>query len=431
MATIKFRLRTLSETSPQPVYLVFRHKNEKLVLGTGLKVAPDHWNAEKQRVKNTTQAPDRDAINAALTNLKAETEKYYAEGIAARSFTVERLKKHLQTYQGGDTKQDTKNFLAFVRQFIEESPKRVQPNGKSIDLNTVAKYKATLHLVEAFTQETRRVLLFDDIDLDFYHDFTKWLHKRPHRKGTAYSANAVGKHIQTIKTFMNAATEAKLTENRAFQSKHFKATKEESDNVYLSEDELNALLAFSLDQVPHLERVRDMFIIGAWTGLRFSDFSKFNPRKYIKGDFIEIETEKTGARVVIPLFEPVRIIIEKYAGQLPAPISNQKFNDYIKEVCRRAGINQPTLKGMTVGGVRRIDTFEKWQMISTHTARRSFATNAYKAGVPAISIMQITGHKTERAFLKYIKATAQEHAQLMFARWSKSQENQKTIKIAL
>lgn len=132
-----------------------------------------------------------------------------------------------------------------------------------------------------------------------------------------------------------------------------------------------------------------------------------------------MEQQKTGGHVAIPLHPVFLKIWEKYDGQLPNNISNQKFNDYIKEVCQIAEINATVFKSITRGGRKETTSYEKWQIVSSHTARRSFATNLYLSGFPAISIMKITGHKTESAFLKYIKVTSEEHAKMLMEHWKK------------
>ncbi|MEI6410258.1 MAG: site-specific integrase [Bacteroidota bacterium] len=423
MATVKFQLRQPAGVSAQPVYLVFRYKNERLVHSTGAKVQPRFWNPEKQRVKNTTEVPDRDAINALLSALDAETTRYYNEALARQAFSLEGLKKHLLEFQGrGGKQEDAKTFFDFFRQFIEGSHTRTQAEtGERIHPRTVAKYKTTLHLLEEFAAQYSRRLDFATIDIDFYEDFTGFLQNRVHHKGTFYSANGIGKHIQVLKTVLNEATTKGVNTNQAYKARKFKVLKEESDNVYLNETELEALYNLDLSAQKRLERVRDLFIVGAWTGLRFSDLSKLDPGKHIKGDIIEIEQDKTGGKVWIPINHFVRAILDKYAGRMPETISNQKFNDYLKEACKLAGITERSQKAITRGG-QRVTTFrEKWEMVSTHTARRSFATNLFKSGFPSISIMQITGHKTEKAFLKYIKVTGQEHAKLLKLHWEKSQ----------
>ena len=120
--------------------------------------------------------------------------------------------------------------------------------------------------------------------------------------------------------------------------------------------------------------------------------------------------EKTGNDVSIPILPTVRRIIDKYKGDLPKPLSNQKMNDYLKEVGELAGLDSQESKTLTKGGLRVTKTQSKFELVTTHTARRSFCTNNYLAGMDSISIMAISGHKSEREFLGYIKVTPREHA---------------------
>ena len=132
---------------------------------------------------------------------------------------------------------------------------------------------------------------------------------------------------------------------------------------------------------------------------------------------IHLEQSKTGSRVIIPLHPVVNNILEKYNNELPRVITNQKFNKYLKEVTKEAKLEDLVHKAITKGGVRKSTRHKKRELVTTHTARRSFATNLYKSGFPSRSIMQITGHKTEAAFLKYIKVTPEEHAKMLELHW--------------
>ncbi len=143
-----------------------------------------------------------------------------------------------------------------------------------------------------------------------------------------------------------------------------------------------------------------------------------------------MEQFKTQGKVVIPCHPVVTAMLDKYNGVLPAAISNQKMNDYVKELCQLADITHKESKGITKGGKRVIRTVEKWQLVSTHTARRSFATNMYVLGVPAITIMRITGHKTEKAFMRYIKLDEEQHAQIIALHWQKQIAAASPFKIA-
>ena len=189
----------------------------------------------------------------------------------------------------------------------------------------------------------------------------------------------------------------------------------------MTEDELAKLYALKINN-KKLEEVRDLFIFGAWVGLRFSDFSNIKPENIIQIDgdyFIKTITQKTKELVIIPCNPVIMEIFEKYAdrpNKLPKTISNQKFNDYIKDVCKLAEFNE-------VGRISAKPKDILADLVSSHTARRSFATNYYLQGFPTIDLMKITGHRTERSFLKYIKVskldTAKRLSEHIKVNWSR------------
>jgi integrase len=124
--------------------------------------------------------------------------------------------------------------------------------------------------------------------------------------------------------------------------------------------------------------------------------------------------------VVIPIHSSVEKILKKYNGVLPPSLSNQKTNDALKEVGKKLpSLQKTTSRTFTKGGVKETKTFQKWELLSSHTARRSFATNEYLAGMQTLTIMAITGHRSEKSFLKYIKLTPNEHARLLKGHWEK------------
>ena len=169
-----------------------------------------------------------------------------------------------------------------------------------------------------------------------------------------------------------------------------------------------------------LEKTRDLFIIGCYTGLRFSDFSQLTSDNISNGR-IKIKTQKTGEIVVIPIHWTVKEILEKYSGTakgLPRPISNQKMNEYLKDMGKAVEINEPIIVNTVKGGLRAQTTVPKYKLIATHTCRRSFATNLYLDNVSPILIMKITGHKTEKSFMGYLRISQEENANELQKHWS-------------
>jgi integrase len=217
--------------------------------------------------------------------------------------------------------------------------------------------------------------------------------------------NTIGKLITNLKVFLREALEDGLTTNNIFTHRKFKSINYRSDTVYLTTEEIKALQDLDLTKQPCYERVRDMFVIGCYIGLRHSDLSRLQPQ-HIDDGMITIKQQKTDDVVIIPLVNKVIPILEKYNNNLPK-ISNQKYNEYLYEVCKKCKVLEKEITIHEIKGGKKITILKpKYEFISSHTARRSMATNEYKAGDLEISeIMAITGHKTEKSFYKYIRET--------------------------
>ena len=408
-AGITYELREPHREGERPIHLIVYFNGERLRLSTGLKVLAKDWDSDNRQVRR--KAPDSSLKNKSLSDLVGEVGRICTELQALRALTSASLKKRIEAYLWPKEEID-KSFFGFVEEFIKKSPERINPaNGKKIEYRTIQKYKTVLSVLQDFAKSYPRKIDFDTIDLDFYGDFTEYLTNKKQ-----FAANNVGKYVQTLKVFLNEATAKGINTKSDYKSRRFKVVKESADSIYLSEKELQSLYEFDLSKNTRLERVRDLFIVGCWTGLRFSDLVSISP-EHVRQGIITIEQSKTGFKVIIPCHPIVRAIMDKYKGSLPRAISNQKMNDYLKELCKLSGMVEIVHKSITKGGVRVVTACEKWELVSTHTARRSFATNAYKMGIPTITIMRITGHRTEKAFLSYIKLSDEEHAQIIADAW--------------
>lgn len=415
---IAFVLRDPASKTPTPIVGLVRFNNDRLKISTGFKVKPAHWNERMSRVKNVVDATDKDQINIFLSGLEEEVGRILSELRSARqAVTKDVIREKVDAYLKpvAATQPLTGPALfTFIDQFIEDAPQRVNiETGKQINHRTIQKYRTTVRVLREFAAIYKRPVDFGTMDLDFYGDFTGYLTKK---EGLA--VNSVGKYVQTLKVFLNEATAKGVNVKLDYKSSRFKVLKEDADSIYLTEPELQRLSDLDLTGKPRLERVRDLFLVGCYTGLRFSDFIAIRP-EYVKDGLIRMEQFKTMGKVVIPCHPVVQTMLDKYNGQLPGAISNQKMNDYLKEVCQLAGLTSREGKGITKGGVRVVRSVEKWQLVSTHTARRSFATNMYLLGVPAITIMRITGHKTEKAFMRYIRLDEEQHAKIIALHWQK------------
>jgi len=232
---------------------------------------------------------------------------------------------------------------------------------------------------------------FDTIGKDFYLKFTGYL------KEIGLMPNTVGSHIKRIKRLMNEAVEDKITTNQDHLKRDFKTIKVDVDKIYLTNDEIQALYEMEIE-IPDKIWARDIFVLNCYTGLRHSDWTKITMDN-IQGGKLFVKTQKTDEPVIIPVKPIVIEIMKKYNYNLKV-LSLQKTNDAIRLIGAMA-------YNKKLGGSNN----KKWLEIRTHTARRSFATNAYLAGIPMHDIMKITGHRKTESFLKYIKVTKLETAE--------------------
>ena len=414
MANVKFIIRDMDADSEQTIYITSRFgRNEKLMYATPLKIEPLFWDGKKERVKNSKYCTNKDEVNAAITTIDSKVNSFIAESIAkGESITKESLRSFLDTCFGKKVAA-AHDFHSFFAEFIRLCDTRVSPRrgGQTIDYKTKREYARTYYYIQEYEKKRKIRLEFRSITQTFFNDFVAFLQE------LGLSTNTIWHKTVSLKAVMKAANEQELTDNTKYQL--FKNVSEESQAIALSENELDILARFDFSSSARLERTRDLFLVGCWTGLRFSDFTRIREEN-IKDDMITIQQQKTNEFVTIPLHPVFLRIWEKYNGNLPGNISNQKFNDNLKDVCREAGLTEHVIKSITKGGKKQTTIYEKWQLVSSHTARRSFATNLYKSGFPSISIMQITGLKTESSFLKYIKVTKEEHAKMLMMHWQKN-----------
>ncbi|MBL4676398.1 MAG: site-specific integrase [Mucilaginibacter sp.] len=425
MAEVNFYLRDNKAEKDTGVLLYLSYNGVRLNICTVERINPKFWDATNQRAKQTKSFPTNAEFNARLNYVRNKVQETYRkylndnDQIQPSPLTIRTLIKF--QFNGKTEKQASKplTLVSYAENYVHqiETGKRITREGKRLSKSTLKIHKTHLSILKEYELTKQKPITFEDVNLDFYLDFTQYL--TTIRK---YSINTIGKHIKTLKGILNEATETGKNTKLDFKSKRFVAPAQAIDNVYLNADELKILEQYDFSANGRLDRVRDLFLIGCWTGLRFSDFSTIAV-KNIKERVIQIKTQKTGKEVIIPIHPTVRAIINKYSGKtengLPTPLSNQKMNEYLKEIGKAAGINEIIQKGITKAGKEVTINEPKYKYITTHTARRSFATNAYHLNVPSITIMAITGHSTESSFMKYIKVTPTEHASKLLEIWNR------------
>lgn len=433
---VNFNLRTDKNTpkdKPVPIKAVIRFNNKTVALTKVAEIAPRWWNAEKQEVRKSALNPGSNKIESRLAEVKTAIKRLfdeytlkYSQYPDPKDFQQLCRSEILAAKPKIDTKIEpiSNDLIQFINKYVAQARQGIRTHGseaKQFTKRSISTFAGTANYLEEYVHSYGATLLpFESIDLKFYQEFKNFMYNK------GYSNNYFGVQIRNIKKFMNISLREGLHNNRKFQDQDFIKVSVESDNVYLNSDQLELLYSLDLNENVRLQNARDLFLIGCWTGLRFSDFSRLT-RGNFDGDFIDIETQKTGEVVAIPVHPIVKNIMIRYNDTntgMPKPISNQKLNDYIKEVCKLAGLDSQVSQTKLVGGKKQIETRPFYELVSSHTARRSFASNAIRMGVPETVIRAITGHKSESAFRKYVKISPREKAQIMAEIW-----NRKSLKV--
>lgn len=403
----KFILNPKANSSGEnPIYLRVTHNYRKTFIKTTLKILPKYWNKSTGKAKTTNAFPLGSEINLKLSDIESVSINMYNRYLSenkAHPDLIE-IKKIIENeIFGSGKKNDTDwNVLSYYKVFLTEIKEKLNSDtGRPISDGYINTHKQTFNKLTDFYKKSKHSKDFEAVNIDFYEDFISYLNKFD------YTANYIGKHIKNIKTILNKATIKGV--NKTLYFKAFKEIKEDTFKLALNESELKELYSLEISN-SFKQKVRDVFIFAAWTGLRFSDLKSLNEKAQIDNDCIVIKAQKTQKRVSIPLLPISKEILEKYNYKIPS-FSEPTYNKYIKQI----GKNIPSLTKTftderTKGGKLIKETKYKWEMITSHTARRSFATNMFKRDFNVFAIMAITGHKNQATFFKYVQLPEDYHA---------------------
>lgn len=370
------------------------------------RINPKYWNKVTQKARLSEGFKEYAEFNTRLQNCETTIKNVYRTFVnnnGGKEPSVNVLKNLLdkefnKTVQSDLNEQALKTFWGFFDDFLirSENGTRVHiKHNTRLSSNTIKNFKSLYSHLKVFEKKFKR-LDFDLIDLKFHRAFTDYTAQK------GLSLNTTGKLITNLKVVLKEALDNGYNTSTVFMQRKFKSYQVVSDKVYLKYTELDELYNFDFSNHKKLEKVRDLFIILCHTGVRFSDRTQLISDN-LKDGIFKISQTKTSKPAFIPTKNIVREIFYKYEGALPFNISNQKFNKYIKEACRQ-------IPSLVSNG--------KANLVGSHTARRSFATNEYLLSDLLVrEIMDITGHETEKSFFKYIRMTPFENAISAAKKW--------------
>jgi site-specific recombinase XerD len=422
MATIKYFLYS-AKRETAPVYIrLSAGRGKDLIVNSGLLAEPSRWSNKNQTIKNRIKGKADDVLIKKLFDLKELINGKILEN--DREITREWLTDIISQFHNRKPN-DAKNLNDYITLFISEAKNGNRKNKDSVNFapGTVRMWegfqrifnefqgKYTDKRIEELTKEKKklrpvRIYDYDDITPTFYELFKTFL------SNEGYTVNTIGRFIKSLKFFMLKALYEKKHSNHEFQNRDvFKVPTEKSFSVYLTQDEIEKIYKFKLKAYPRMELARDAFIVLCETALRVSDYKKIslNIREVEGKKLIYIFQQKTGHQVVIPATERMIEILKKYDNKLPT-IPDQYINEYIKIIAKWCGIDETLHWQGNKFGKKYEKSAKKYELISCHTGRRSGASNMVKAKIPLKFVMTITGHKSERQLLDYVKLSQEEIA---------------------
>jgi integrase len=402
MTKVRFNLKNKQSKNETLIILIFNFDNQRLKISTQCSVNPKFWNQKNQRVKELMELPNHRKINLRLEELNTLMIQQYNILIDEYGY-VEKdvLKSNFSTNMLNPIKQKSiKSFWDYYEDFIVF--KRKQLNDIKDYHNSLRKHLQNTEKILGKKASFNSIKKLDNGFVEAMNDYL--IHQAVNSKGEkGLAVNTVWKQFKNLKVFLNWCFEREYTPK--FSIKHISAKQEEVNEIYLTQAELDNLNQLTLTD-PEQTKIRDAFLIGCETALRYSDL-KLLRKEHINviDKKIRMENKKTQKKVVIPISTIAINILHKY--DYNSPIFGGKsitdFNKGIKDICKKAGLTTNVVLYKTLKNKRLEIVHQKYELVSSHTCRRTFCTLKIIEGIPVSLIMKITGHKTEKSFFRYLK----------------------------
>lgn len=386
-----------------PIRMRLTFDANRIEFSTGYRIDVAKWDALRQRVKTGCSNKHKQTaseINAGLQSLYSDLQGIFKEfevkGIMPTRTQVKDAFASLKKKQEADSKPEPVMFkpIKLLDAFVQECSSQ---NGWS--WSTVQKFITVKNHLIKFDSD----LTFESLDET---KLTKYVSFLKDEEGLRNSS--ILKQVSFLKWFLRWSTRKGYCLNTAFETFKPKLRSTTKKVIFLTWEELNQMRNCVIpENKQYLERVRDVFLFCCFTGLRYSDVFNLK-RNDVREDYIEVTTVKTADRLVIELNDHSRSILLKYRdvrfenNKVLPVISNQKMNEYLKELGELAGINEPITEIYYKGSERIEITMPKYALLGTHAGRRTFICNALALGIPAQVIMKWTGHSDYKAMRPYI-----------------------------
>jgi integrase len=396
--------RSVVENVPIRMRVIYNHN--RIEFTTGYRIDVAKWDEDKQRAKNGCT----NKLKQPAAEINSDLLKYYADiQDIFKEFEVidviptpeqlktafnNRQKKHIITPQEPEPEAPTVSFWDVFKEFVKECG--MHNNWTDA---TYEKFAATKKHLEDFDME----LTFEALDERKLTGYVNFLRDIKNLRNST-----IGKQMGFLRWFLRWAKQKGYNSNNKFELFKPKLKTTQKKVIFLTWAELTKLREYQIpDTKKYLDRVRDVFLFQCFTGLRYSDV--FNLRRSdVKKNHIEITTVKTADSLIIELNNHSKSILDKYKevhfehDKVLPVITNQKMNDYLKELAELAEINEPVRETYYKGNQRIDEVTPKYALLGTHAGRRTFICNALSLGIPAQVVMKWTGHSDYKAMKPYI-----------------------------
>lgn len=384
---------------PTSIYFHVNIKQQVVRYAIGLSIAPKHWDKTAERAIRTKAYPQHVEVNTALEHMLNEANKAYA--LAVKKYGYKPTAANFKEFADAIFRPASHSFFDVCREFAQREGKAPK---------TIARTDDLISLLTEFERTTGTPVTLESIDARLYNSLLK------HMKEKEYKINTARAYIVAFKAVIRYAQKQGKQVNDAYRFFEIPKPAAADDSEYLTEAEIEKIHntpTYSESE----QKAKDIFSICCYTGLRYSDAVRITPQM-VKPDFIEITTKKTKAVVRVPKMWHTEEILQRYNNKMPH-LKLSYLNQYIRRLAERAGFTELVTKTITtLAGTKQV-TKPRCEFLASHTGRRSFATNAFKKGVPTLVISKITGHKTESSFLRYIGVKDEEVINMFFEYYNK------------
>ena len=387
-----------------PIRMRVIYGGTRIDFSTGYRIDTSKWEADKQRIKNGCT----NKLKQSASEINADLLKYYTDiqeifkafEVADITPTPEQLKSTFNKKCRKNISDETEptiskaSFMNVFDEFLKECG--TQNNWTD---STYEKFAAVKTHLTNFNSN----LTFEMLDESGLSEYVNYLRDKKDLRNST-----IGKQIGFLKWYLRWAFKKGRHNNNAFESFKPKLKNTQKKVIFLTWEELNKLRDYKIPAAKqYLERVRDVFLFTCFTGLRYSDVYNLKTSD-IKDNHIEITTVKTADSLIIELNNHSKSILEKYKevhfenNKVLPVITNQKMNDYLKELAELAEINEPVGETYYKGNQRIDEVTPKHALLGTHAGRRTFICNALSLGILPQVVMKWTGHSDYKAMKPYI-----------------------------